>query len=524
MPWHPLIAASVARRHLDQGPGHALRIARRVLPARARSVLPAPSSDRASATREWPTVAATQARRSGRRRRAARLQGEVAALRPDLRPDPRTAAAPSPGPRHAPVRARADVPVGVTHLVTAALPETVAGYTVRTHRIARAQAAAGHRVQVVTRLGFPVTRGHLRADALVALDGVDYRRLLATLPARADHGLARDASLTQALVEQAGAGVLHAHSTHVNAQVALTVGGRLGVPVVYEVRGFQEETRRSADPDRTLTEHYRLTRDAETWCARHADAVVTLSPSMRDELVARGIDGDRIHLAPNAVDEAWLRVDDADRAAAAALRASLGFADDDLVVAAVGTLNAYEGLDVLVGAIGLLASEAAASTTPGGPTVRLLVVGNGPERDRLARLAEGLPVTLLGAVPPDDVRRWLLAADVSALPRLDLPVTRLVPPLKPVEAMALGRPVVASDLPPTLGLVRDGETGLRVAPGDPVALAAALRTLATDPDLRRRLGRAAAEHVAATHTWSAVASLYSDLYTQLIHQREETPA
>ena len=511
MPWHPLIAASVARRHLDQGPDHVLRIAHRVLPA--------PSGARTSATREWPTVAATQARRRGRRRRAARLQGEIAALRPDLGSTPA-----APGLPRTTGRARPDAPVGVTHLVTAALPETVAGYTVRTHRIARAQVAAGHRVQVVTRLGFPVTRGHLRADAHLTLDGVDYRRLLAALPARADQGLARDASLTQALVEQAGSGVLHAHSTHVNAQVALSVGGRLGLPVVYEVRGFQEETRRSADPDRTPTEHYRLTRDAETWCARHADAVVTLSPSMRDELVARGVDVDRIHLAPNAVDDSWLTVDDSDRAAAAELRGSLGFAEDDLVVAAVGTLNAYEGLDVLVQAIGRLAAEAAGSSGRRGPTVRLLLVGNGPERDRLARLAQGLPVTLLGAVPPDDVRRWLLAADVSCLPRLDLPVTRLVPPLKPVEAMALGRPVVASDLPPTLGLVRDGETGLRVAPGDPEALAGALRTLADDPDLRRRLGRTAAAHVAATHTWSAVATTYSDLYTQLIHQREETPA
>jgi glycosyltransferase involved in cell wall biosynthesis len=521
MPWHPLVAASVARRHLDQGPGHVLGIARRVLPACARGVLPATTGSTASATREWPTLAAVEARRRGRRRRAARLQGEVSVLRPDLAAStaPTTASTTAPGRRRS--RARTEGPVGVTHLVTAALPEVVAGYTVRTHRIARAQVAAGHRVEVVTRLGFPVTRGHLQADAHVALDGVDYRRLLATLPSRADRGLARDASLTQALVEQAGSGVLHAHSTHVNAQVALTLGARLGLPVVYEVRGFQEETRRSADPDRTVTEHYRLTRAAETWCARQADAVVTLSPSMRDELVARGVDGDRIHLAANAVDDAWLQVDDADRAAAAELRRSLGFADDDLVVAAVGTLNAYEGLDVLVEAVGRLASTA---TGAGGPTVRLLVVGNGPERDRLARLAEGLPVTLLGAVPPDDVRRWLLAADVSSLPRLDLPVTRLVPPLKPVEAMALGRPVVASDLPPTLGLVRDGETGLRVPPGDPEALAQALRTLADDPDLRRRLGRNAAQHVAATHTWSAVAATYADLYTQLIHQREETPA
>ncbi|MDO9454764.1 glycosyltransferase family 4 protein, partial [Nocardioides sp.] len=172
-------------------------------------------------------------------------------------------------------------------------------------------------------------------------------------------------------------------------------------------------------------------------------------------------------------------------------------------------------------AVGRLASR---HDDPDAPPVRLLVVGDGPDRARLARLADGLPATFTGAVPPDDVRRWLLAADVSCLPRLDLPVTRLVPPLKPVEAMALGRPVVASDLPPLAELVRHGDTGLLVRPGDPEALAAALRTLAVDADMRHRLGRAAAQHVATTHTWSAVAATYTDLYARLIHQREETPA
>lgn len=517
MPWHPVIAASVARRHLDQGPAHALGIARRVVPAPLSRFLPPGTAAGASQAREWPTLAATDARRRGRRRLAARLQAEVAVLRPDLAGTgtrPGRVAPPTSGePRHG-------RPVTVAHLVTAALPEVVAGYTVRTHRIARAQVAAGHRVEVVSRLGFPVTRGHLDAATDVDLDGVAYRRLLAPLPARADRALARDVALTGRAVGAAGAGVLHAHSAHPNAQVALALRDRLGLPVVYEVRGFQEETRRSADPDRAVTEHYRLTRDAESWCARHADAVVTLAPSMRDELVARGVDPARIHLAPNAVDEAWLAVDDTDRGAARERRRSLGLGDDDLVVGAVGTVNAYEGLDVLVEAVARLHSDRAGS----GPQVRLLVVGGGPDHARLARLAEGLPVTLVGPVPPDDVRGWLLAADVSALPRLDLPVTRLVPPLKPVEAMALGRPVVASELPPLAGLVRDGETGLVVPPGDAGALAAALARLADDRDLLARLGHAAAAHVAAAHTWSAVAATYTDLYTQLIHQREETPA
>jgi glycosyltransferase involved in cell wall biosynthesis len=499
--WHPVVAASVARRHLAQGPAHVAALARRVLPALPLGVASGPGRDRS-----WPSEAAARETAAGRLRRAARHRAEVDALRPDLRV-PSYAA---PGPRR-----DADGPGGpaaVTHLVTTALPEVVAGYTVRTQGIARAQVEAGHRVDVVTRLGFPVTRGHLRAAGRVDVDGVDHHRLLTTVPLHADVALERDVAASRRLVSRLAPDVLHAHSAHPNAQVALVVGARLGLPVVYEVRGFQEETRRSADPRQVTTEHHALTRAAETWCARRADAVVTLAPSMRDELVARGVDADRVHLVPNAVPASWLRVSGHERAAAASLRASTGARPDDLVVVVAGTLNAYEGLDVLIRAIGALGSGA----DPVG--VWLVVVGDGPERARLERLAAGLPVTFVGAVAPGDVRRWLLAADASALPRLDLPVTRLVPPLKPVEAMGLGLPLVSSDLPPLAGLVGDvdGEaTGLLVRPGDTDDLARALRRLAADPALRARLGDAGARHVAATRTWTAAAATYSALYDQL---------
>lgn len=500
--WHPLVAASVVRRHLAPGPRHAADVGRRLLPESLRRLVPAPEATVERDPRAWPGREAAAAEARGRTRRAEHHRGELALLRP---------AEPAAGPRRTP----STDPTAVVHLVTTALPEVVAGYTVRTQRIARAQADAGQSVDVVTRLGFPVTRGRLRAGSEVVVDGVRHHRLIARVPARADHALARDVVLTTVLAARLGAGVLHAHSAHPNAQVAFGVRAHTGLPVVYEVRGFQEETRRSADPEQRVTEHHRLTRDVETWCAQRADAVVTLSASMRDELAARGVDPARVHLAPNAVDPAWLTVGDAERAAAARLRDSLRLAPDTLVVAAVGTMNGYEGLDVLLDAL----------TSPLAPPAHVLLVGGGPERDRLARraAAEGLPVTLPGAVPPDDVRRWLLAADVVALPRLDLPVTRLVPPLKPVEAMGLGIPVVASDLPPLAELVTHGTTGLLVPPGDPAALAAALRVLAADPDLRRRLGAAAAQHVSATRTWPAVAAGYRDLYRSLHPALQETP-
>ena len=252
----------------------------------------------------------------------------------------------TPSPRRAPASApdRGDA---VLHLVTNALPETVAGYTVRTQGIARAQRARGLDVHVATRIGFPVTKGHLDAAGRVTVDGVQHHRALpARLPLRADTALARDIELSARLVASLRPAVLHAHSNHVNAQVALALRERFGIPVVYEVRGFLEETwrSRSADPDAGSTDAYLWARAAETQCLRAADVVVTLSEVMRAEIVDRGVDPARVTVVPNCVDRAL-----AEAGAAVPSRAPPG---GPLTVGTVGTLNGYEGIDVLVDAVG----------------------------------------------------------------------------------------------------------------------------------------------------------------------------
>ena len=393
----------------------------------------------------------------------------------------------------------------VLHLVTTALPETAAGYTIRTQGITVAQRARGLDVHVATRIGFPVTKGHLDARPQVRVDGVPYHRLLpARLPLRADAALVRDVGLTSRLVASLRPAVLHAHSGHVNAQVALALRARFGMPVVYEVRGFLEETwrSRSADPHAGSADAYRLARATETQCLRAADAVVTLGEAMREEIVDRGVDPTRVTVVPNCVDP---RLPD--------LAPGTG---GPVTVGTVGTLNGYEGIDVLVAAVARLRRD--------GHDVRLRVVGDGPERTALekqcAELGIGDASTFTGRVPYHDAETQHRAIDVFCVPRHDLPVTRLVPPLKPVEAMALGRPVVASDLPPLRELVApEGasgpQRGLLVPPGDPEAIAAALLDLVESPGLRRRLGSGACAWVAATRTWTAAADTYQQIYSRI---------
>jgi glycosyltransferase involved in cell wall biosynthesis len=418
------------------------------------------------------------------------LDGELAVLDPIAVGDP--------GPlRHGPVPGvDGEDRVSVLHLVSNALPETVAGYTLRTHGIARAQVRAGHQVGVATRLGFPVTQGHLSAAPGTTVDGVHHHRLVrGRLPFRADDALRLDIERTGALVARFRPAVLHAHSNHVNGQVALALRRRYGLPVVYEVRGMLEETWRSRtdDPGAAHADRYRLTRAAETRVMRAADAVVALSETMAGAIRARGVPAERVHVVPNCVEDSWL----ADPPCGTDRPFTVGF---------VGTLNDYEGVHVLVDAVGLLRRE--------GWDVRLLVVGDGPARTDLEKGAADRGIadaaTFTGRLPHDAVRAAHEQVDVFCLPRLDLPVTRLVPPLKPLEAMALGRPVIASDLPPLRELV-GADRGVLVAPCDPLPLAAAIADL-TEPAVRHRLGAAAREWVTHSRTWSIAAARYQQIY------------
>ena len=161
------------------------------------------------------------------------------------------------------------MPGRVLHLVTDALPTTSAGYTIRTHEIALAQRAAGLDPHVATRCGYPVTQGSLDGRRLVVLDGVPYHRLLPwRMPGHgdADPELASRASSSRpGWRDRIRPAVLHAASNFANARLALALRERYGLPVVYEVRGFWEDTWLSRYPDAAQRPAANSTGGTATW-------------------------------------------------------------------------------------------------------------------------------------------------------------------------------------------------------------------------------------------------------------------
>jgi glycosyltransferase involved in cell wall biosynthesis len=395
----------------------------------------------------------------------------------------------------------------VLQFVTNALPRTNAGYTVRTHKIALAQRELGLDPHVASRLGHPAAQGVFDGRTRVEVDGVPYHRLLPWLPPRdLAAGVRAGADHAARLVERLRPAVLHPVSNHLNAAVALELRERYGLPVVYEVRGFLEDSWLSRDAGHSeQDDFYRLTRELETRCIQEADRVVTLGEAMRDEIAGRGVDPDKIVVVANAVDDGFLEpLPDG-----AELRASLGIAPDAVVAGLTSSFYGYEGIDTLIDAAALLQGR--------GTPITLLLVGDGPERAALERRAteQGVDAVFTGRVPMSSVRHHHAVLDVFAVPRRADRVCQLVTPLKPVEAMAGGIPVIASDVKALREIVEPGVTGTLTLPEEPEAWAQSLSELIYSPEQRRKIGEAAQDWVRARRTWRAVAVRYLEAYRDI---------
>lgn len=406
-------------------------------------------------------------------------------------------------------------PLTVLHVLTNSLPHTQSGYAVRSHEVLRAQRSAGIEAEAATRVGYPISVGKAFAREHDLVDGIGYTRLVPWRSARTPGArLAQQLTLLRPLAARVAPDLLHTTTNYTNALVTRALARELGVPWVYEVRGILEDTWVASFPEhlqaqRRASEKHRLLRAREAELAAAADAVVTLGEGMARDLAARGVPRERITVIPNGVDASLL----ARETAPSVARERLGLPREGRWVGSVSSLVAYEGFETVLRAVARARGE--------GHDVRVLLVGDGTDRPRLVALAEelglGETAVMPGRVATDDAADWYEALDVFAVPRRDTAVTRAVTPLKPVTAMALGRPVLASDLPAlaeTVGAAVAAAGGL-VAADDNDAWADAIVALTTDAERYATLASAGRE-VAAGRTWDAIGDQYRELYAGLL--------
>lgn len=408
-------------------------------------------------------------------------------------------------PANPPVRC--ERPLRILHVLDHSIP-LHSGYTFRTLSILKQQRALGWETFQLT--GPKQHSGDLESEQVD--DWLFYRTPTAS-GAGSELPVLRHRALMRAVrgriaqvVDRVHPNILHAHSPVLDALPALDVGKARGIPVVYEVRAFWEDAAADLGTAREWGLRYRLTRALETRALRRADAVTTICAGLRDDIVARGIPAARVTVIPNAVDLSdfpFRTPPDPGLVARYGLSpgATLGFA---------GSFYAYEGLDLLLRAMPLVLRAA--------PQARLLLVGGGPREGALRELAGQLnldrKVMFIGRVPHDQVSRYCGIMDLMVYPRISRRLTELVTPLKPLEAMAMGKLVVASDVGGHRELIRDGYNGYLFAAGSPEALARRLVECLSAPQRRDEVienGRRFVEH---ERTWRQSVARYRDVYAQ----------
>jgi len=397
----------------------------------------------------------------------------------------------------------------VLHVLDHSIP-LHSGYSFRTLAILEQQRLRGWETIHLT-----TPKHHLPVPPKEEVDGWTFYRtpdppsFLAGFPGGSEVALVR--GVARRLAEVAGEtrpDLLHAHSPVLNALPTLWVARRLRLPVVYEVRAFWEDAAVSHGTGRPEDLRYRLGRALETFALRRSNAVTTICEGLRRDIIRRGIAPEKVTVIPNAVDAAHFSgpqppdKDLAERLGVAG-RVVLGF---------FGSFYRYEGLHTLLRAVPALAEK--------NPAIRILLVGGGFEAKNLkqdaAQLGIADKVVFVGRVPHGDIQKYYDLADILIYPRISIRLTELVTPLKPLEAMAQERIVLASDIGGHRELIRNDVTGYLFPPDDPAALAArVLDVLDRRADWPATRARALA-FVRNERSWPISVARYEQVYARAL--------
>ncbi|MDX1468062.1 MAG: glycosyltransferase [Acidimicrobiia bacterium] len=402
----------------------------------------------------------------------------------------------------------------VAHLLKESLPYYERGYTLRSRATLESQMQLGLKPVVITSLGFPREQGFDDFALVEEVDGVVHHRLdmgdsyrTKTIPP--DQVLSDFATLALKAAQRARPMLIQAGSGYRGfdtALVGLALAERLGIPLIYEVRSFLEHTWTGEINRSEQGEYYRRRLSQELRCMGDASLVITIAETMKSELVRRGGDPEKIMVVPNVVDVARFTP----RPKPRILMSRLGLSGK-AVLGYISNLGQREGVELLVEAVGLMRAE--------GKDVAGLIVGDGPHRDavehRIHELGLESHCVMTGHVSNSQIEDYYALIDVFAVPRIYDRASRFVTPLKPVEAMAMGCPIVVSDLPALQEIVEPGVRGLVFKRGDAASLAERASWLLDHGQSASELSRNARKWVVDERTVEANAARYKVVLDRL---------
>jgi len=399
----------------------------------------------------------------------------------------------------------------ILHVLDHSLP-LLSGYSVRSHGLITAQKHIGLYPGVVTG---PLHNLEDPSAVDTAIDGISYWRtpLLPGLEKRiidARIAVLRELFVVRLLrkrilhiLDQQNFGVIHAHSPALCGLAALQAASMRGLPFVYEIRAFWEDAAVDQLKTRVWSPRYQVSRHLEGYVARRSGAVVGIANHILEDLQGRGIDSKKLFHVPNGVNAGRFVATPRDFQ----LAAQLGLSGDP-VLGFIGSLYRYEGIAWMIRASAKLRRE--------GLSFQILIVGQGEDMQEVqAAIQEcGMQdsVKAVGSVPHEQVSRYYSLMDLMVYPRRSVRLTELTTPLKPLEAMAQGKAVLASDVGGIRELVEPETPCLLFKAESMEDFCEKAKQLISDKRWREDLGERGRQMVLRAKDWDVIAQRYKEVY------------
>lgn len=311
---------------------------------------------------------------------------------------------------------------------------------------------------------------------------------------------------------------VHVHSYYAEAQCAQKIANKREIPFIYEHRGFIEENV-MANPKIKDKDYFKLLynkankfKKKETEIMKKSDLIITLSNIMKKELIKRNLDANKIKIIPNCADTKSIQPQPANLELKQKLKLSglkiIGF---------IGRINGYEGIEILIRSIPYLLEQFR--------DLKVLLIGGGDPKyiRNLKKLSLDLNVSnyilFIGIVPHYEIKEYYSIIDIIVIPRLNLNVNRKVTPLKPLEAMAFRKLVIASNLPALRYVIIPKKTGDLFKAEDPIDLSSKIIYYLKNPEKKKVIEEFSRLYVEKYFSWETIVPKYKQLYLSLLEEK-----
>ena len=304
--------------------------------------------------------------------------------------------------------------------------------------------------------------------------------------------------------------VIHAHSPALNALAAFWATRSTAIPVVYEIRAFWEDAGVDHGTTKDRGIRYRLIRHLETWVMRQAAAVTTICNGLRLDILGRGIPQEKVTVIPNAIDPAQFPFA---KQPNTTIKKDLGI-EGSPTLGFIGSFYAYEGLELLL--------QSMPKVIAANPSVKLLLIGGEEQEVALKKLSTRLGlndhVIFVGRVPHDEVNEYYSVIDILVYPRLSIRLTEIVTPLKPLEAMALGKNIILSDIGGHQEIAEELLPELSFKAGDVESLSERINTGLSNLDQESGFATKARAYVESQRSWDNIIPRYRQVFANVLRR------